>query len=144
MTRSQDMKLLALAFALTLLSCLSLFTTTAYTRFEPARTPPQTTRGEQPRIDTAWEVRLIETQRQEETKMAALVWMQIVEPIKITGELPLWGVLCAVGAGIAAVAALKVGLSAHEKLDQVRMEGIGEQIEALRDEMHEAIRTLMR
>ncbi len=75
--------------------------------------------------------------------MLALIMLQVTEPVRITGEIPLWSVLTFVGLGIAAFAALKQGLTSHEELDRTRMEGVGSQIEALRDEMHEAIRTLM-
>lgn len=109
------------------------------------QTEVRQTRGpSQDGVDTAWQAQLIELQRQEQTSMASLVWMQITAPVEITGQIPLWGVITVIGGAI--ITAIVFGVTiknkqdAHETVDLIRFDAMTEQIKASHDSLTEQIK----
>jgi len=129
-------KLIGLSMIVTLVAALScLMADTPRIRFEPTVLEKPTTRGPEQVIDTAWEGKLIEIQRRNETAWASLLLMQATDPIRIDGTIPLWGVVLFVigiaGSSVGVILAmqkksdkLESKLDAHIALDAVQFSNL--------------------
>lgn len=95
--------------------------------------PPMVTRGLREPVDTAWQGRLIELRRQDETNLASLIFLQIQEPIHIDGSIPLWGLVTVIcGSVLTAIIfgiTLRDSMKAHEELDNERFKKMTKSID---------------
>ena len=112
----------------------------------PAAPVKVQTRGPQRDLNTLWQLQLIERQREEQTGMMSLIFMQLDAPIRIDGTIPLWGVIGACASAI--VTALIFGitlmnrLNSHETLDVSRFTSLEEKIDSAKEDLRQDLREL--
>jgi hypothetical protein len=96
-------------------------------------------------VNVAWQLKLIEQRREQETTMPYLLGLQLQAPIHVDGSIPLWGMLVfltgLVATGVGTIlamqrktASLEFKMDAHDKMDRVQFDNMSESMAVAHEE----------
>lgn len=101
--------------------------------------PERRTRGPIERVDTVWQELLIQSNREQQLSMGALILQAGTLPVRIDGSIPLWGVIIVIVSGIITGVVwgitLRTRQDSHEAIDVLRFAAHAAQITALSTQM---------